>query len=97
MAELFELLAVTAGADIPDLIPPSPPWMREAACRHADPALFFPERTDNVAAAVAGARVICGSCPVSGECLRWAVDNDESGVWGGTTERERRRVPRSAA
>jgi WhiB family redox-sensing transcriptional regulator len=67
-----------------------PAWMKRAACRGEDPALFFPTRGVN-AATMAKTRAICASCPVRAECLDYArVTVDTMGVWGGTTERERR-------
>lgn len=66
-------------------------WMDRAACVGADPELFFPARgkTDDVAVA----KAICRSCPVSTDCLEHALVNGERhGVWGGKSERERRRL-----
>jgi WhiB family transcriptional regulator, redox-sensing transcriptional regulator len=67
-----------------------------AACRRADPELFFPPTEITVARAqVEAAKMVCRRCPVSGTCLSWALDNDqEAGIWGGTTEEERRRLRR---
>jgi len=60
-----------------------------------DPALFFPE--DGQEEWVAAARSVCGSCPVRGECLADALARDEQwGVWGGTSEQDRRRMRRAA-
>lgn len=71
------------------------PWQAAAACASVDPALFFPE--DGQEEWVAAARRVCGSCPVRGKCLADAVGRDEQwGVWGGTTEKERRQA-RAAA
>lgn len=65
-------------------------WMALGNCRNYDPAVFFP--SDGVG--VDRARKICNSgCPVAGQCLSYALDNHiEHGVWGGCSERERRRI-----
>jgi WhiB family redox-sensing transcriptional regulator len=64
------------------------PWASHASCRFADPELFFSDEGD------AGyALRICAGCPVSEECLAWAVATRATyGVWGGTTEEERRQL-----
>jgi WhiB family transcriptional regulator, redox-sensing transcriptional regulator len=64
-------------------------WMAEGLCRNYPPAAFFP--SDGVG--VDRARKICGGCPVADTCLEYALDNRiDHGVWGGTSERERRRI-----
>lgn len=64
-------------------------WMDEGSCRDLDPALFFP--SDGVGVDVA--RRICAGCPVRGACLEFALANRiDHGVWGGASERERRRI-----
>jgi WhiB family transcriptional regulator, redox-sensing transcriptional regulator len=66
-------------------------WRDHAACRDADPDLFFPIGTAGESLLqIDEARQICRACPVCGPCLRWAVDSGSAGVWGGTTEDERR-------
>lgn len=68
------------------------PWMREARCSHLDPGEFFP--SDGVGVEVA--KRICAECPVRVECLEYALEfRIEHGVWGGTSERERRRILRA--
>lgn len=71
-------------------------WRDSAACRTADPELFFPIGTGDVALAQErAALVVCRRCPVREECLQQALSagiND--GVWGGTGEAERRRMLR---
>jgi WhiB family transcriptional regulator, redox-sensing transcriptional regulator len=71
--------------------PGSEHWSARAACRDADPELFFPVGHSAIAELQAAiALQICAICPVRRRCLRWALDHDEiSGVWGGTTEAER--------
>jgi len=67
-------------------------WRASAACRHADPGLFFPAGTaGQMAAQVERAKRICGGCPVRAVCLDRAIAAEaQIGVWGGTTEGERR-------
>jgi WhiB family redox-sensing transcriptional regulator len=66
-------------------------WRDHAACRDADPDLFFPIGTSGASLLqVDQAKQLCRTCPVCGPCLRWALDNGDAGVWGGTTEDERR-------
>lgn len=78
------------------LLPERPRWMARAACLHADPELFFPERRDRHAPRAA--KAVCGGCPVLRECRDYALaDETLVGIWGGTTERERRALRREAA
>ncbi|HEY2220879.1 WhiB family transcriptional regulator [Actinomycetospora sp.] len=67
-----------------------------AACRDHDPELFFPIGTEGPGAEQAtAAKYICGTCPISSACLRWALDTgQEAGVWGGTSEEDRRDMRR---
>lgn len=67
-------------------------WRAYAACRHADPGLFFPVGTDLAAhVQVSRAKLVCAGCPVRSACLDWALANGrETGVWGGTAAGERR-------
>ena len=69
-------------------------WRDDAACRDADPELFFPDGDIRSARAqVKRAKLICRGCPVSATCLSWALaDGQEAGIWGGLTEDERRRL-----
>ena len=73
-----------------------PDWRVSAACRDADPELFFPDSDIRAARAqVKTAKLICRSCPVSATCLNWALTSgQEAGIWGGLTEDERRRLYR---
>lgn len=69
-------------------------WQKRAACLEADPELFFPERGYSSAAA----KAICATCPVIAECLAYALaTHQQFGTWGGTTERERRKLRRQSA
>jgi len=66
-------------------------WMAEGNCRDEPPGTFFP--SDGVGVEVA--RRICATCPVQGFCLEYALRNRiDHGVWGGASERERRRIAR---
>ncbi len=71
-------------------------WRIDAACRDADPDLFFPIGTGDAAVEQAAtAKRYCESCPVAQECLIFAVTtSQEYGVWGGLDEEERRDVRR---
>jgi WhiB family redox-sensing transcriptional regulator len=70
-----------------------PAWMDRAQCRDEDRALFFP----SVGSSSTKARVVCSTCPVRQECLDFALaDNELTGVWGGTTTQERKKL-RTAA
>lgn len=66
-------------------------WMARGKCRDLPPSLFFP--SDGVGVEVA--RKICAECCVREECLEYAVSQRiDHGVWGGASERERRRIAR---
>jgi WhiB family redox-sensing transcriptional regulator len=67
-------------------------WSLAAACRRADPELFFPVGTTGPSAGqIAQAKEICRTCPVRTPCLGWALQSGiDYGIWGGTTETERR-------
>jgi WhiB family redox-sensing transcriptional regulator len=66
-------------------------WQDYANCRGADADLFFPER----GASTRKAKAICSECQVRAQCLDFAIEIGEKfGIWGGMSERERRRVRR---
>ncbi len=69
-------------------------WRDEAACRDMDPDLFFPIGTTGPALdQIEAAKGICRACPVRHFCLEYALStNQEAGVWGGTSEDERRKL-----
>jgi WhiB family redox-sensing transcriptional regulator len=70
-------------------------WWKGAACQSADPDLFFPVSEKGRAGAdVARARRVCMSCPVQAPCLDYALSTYPDGIWGGTTEDERKRLRR---
>ena len=66
-------------------------WRSAAACRSADPDLFFPiSATDPATRQIARAKTICAACRVRRECLAFALRTEQvHGIWGGTTEHER--------
>jgi WhiB family redox-sensing transcriptional regulator len=71
----------------------NPSWREFARCRGVDPEVFYPVSDDDEAAEEA--KSICAACPVREPCLEFALSTREkNGVWGGLTERERRRVLR---
>ena len=68
-------------------------WQEDALCAHTDPEAFFPEKGGSTR----DAKKICSQCSVRSECLEYALKNDERfGIWGGLSERERRRLRRRA-
>ena len=72
---------------------PPEPWMERAVCRveRIDPAVFFPNSADDVELA----QRFCWRCPVRDDCLDYALRSGEHfGVWGGKSERARRRMRR---
>jgi WhiB family transcriptional regulator, redox-sensing transcriptional regulator len=74
-------------------------WRADAACRDADPDLFFSDDDNRFARDhVKTAKLICRGCVVSATCLNWALaSGQEAGIWGGLTEDERHRLHRRAA
>jgi WhiB family redox-sensing transcriptional regulator len=71
-------------------------WRHQSLCRDEDPELFFPIGTTGPAAyQVEQAKLVCRRCSVVEDCLSWALETaQESGVWGGTSEDERRALRR---
>jgi WhiB family transcriptional regulator, redox-sensing transcriptional regulator len=68
-------------------------WQSESLCAQTDPEAFFPEKGGSTR----DAKKICGSCEVRSECLEYALQNDERfGIWGGLSERERRKLRKRA-
>jgi WhiB family transcriptional regulator, redox-sensing transcriptional regulator len=68
-------------------------WQDRALCAETDPEAFFPEKGGSTREA----KKICTGCEVRAECLEFALSNDERfGIWGGLSERERRRLRRRA-
>ncbi|MGH3986724.1 MAG: WhiB family transcriptional regulator [Pseudonocardiaceae bacterium] len=73
-------------------------WRHRAVCREEDPELFFPVGTSGPALLqTAEAKTVCQGCPVSFECLKWALaTGQDHGVWGGMSEDERRAMKQRA-
>jgi WhiB family redox-sensing transcriptional regulator len=68
-------------------------WQERALCAQTDPEAFFPEKGGSTREA----KRICSTCEVRSECLEYALEHDERfGIWGGLSERERRRAKRRA-
>lgn len=64
-------------------------WTEQAVCASVDPELFFPEKGGTTAPA----KRVCRGCPVTTECLEWALTaHMHFGIWGGLSERERRKL-----
>jgi len=75
----------------PGMTPEDPGWQELALCAQTDPEAFFPEKGGSTREA----KRVCQSCEVRQECLEYALGNDERfGIWGGLSERERRRLKR---
>ncbi|MBA8816641.1 WhiB family redox-sensing transcriptional regulator [Microbacterium halimionae] len=69
-------------------------WQTDALCSQTDPEAFFPEKGGSTR----DAKRICTSCDVRSQCLEYALQNDERfGIWGGLSERERRKLKRRAS
>lgn len=68
-------------------------WQERALCAQTDPEAFFPEKGGSTREA----KKVCSGCEVRRECLEYALENDERfGIWGGLSERERRKLKRRA-
>ena len=74
-------------------------WREQALCRDTDPELFFPVGTTGKALAqIDEAKQVCDECPVSAPCLDFALEtNQDSGIWGGLSEEDRRTIRRQRA
>jgi WhiB family transcriptional regulator, redox-sensing transcriptional regulator len=80
--------------DLPDQVSPPDHWQELSACYGLDPEVFFPTTEEEAGLALS----YCSHCQVREVCLAWAVRNGERyGVWGGTTEQQRRRLIRQVA
>ncbi len=90
-ADMLELHA--ARKDLSEHIPiPAPyAWVDQAMCKDISTKEFFPEDGEGVKVI----QKVCGGCAVRAECLEYALENRiEHGVWGGASERERKRILR---
>lgn len=69
-------------------------WMDDALCAQVDPERFFPEQGQSTR----DAKSVCAACDVRAQCLEYALrNNEEHGVYGGLSERERRQLRRRSA
>jgi WhiB family redox-sensing transcriptional regulator len=88
--EVFQVadMALVPLSDVEEL-----EWQERALCAQTDPEAFFPEKGGSTREA----KKVCLSCEVRVECLEYALSQDERfGIWGGLSERERRRLKRKA-
>ena len=94
MQELVIITSRTAVAGNGDEeLPSELEWQARALCAQTDPEAFFPEKGGSTREA----KRVCMSCEVRVQCLDYALENDERfGIWGGLSERERRRVKKHA-
>ena len=79
---------------LPDLATDDATWRDSALCAQTDPEEFFPDKGGTTREA----KRVCAACTVRTECLEYALDHGERfGIWGGLSERERRRLTRGNA
>lgn len=91
MTDIVRLLRMPADSEQAIWETEVPTWQRSANCLGVDPDLFFPERGGSTREA----KEVCRGCIVREDCLQYALDNSEKfGIWGGLSERERRRLRR---
>ncbi|MFP5486870.1 MAG: WhiB family transcriptional regulator [Acidimicrobiia bacterium] len=90
MSNLASTLALAAADDA---------WRDHALCSGTDPDLFFPVGTTGQAlVSIDHAKRVCAQCTVTSECLDFALEtNQDSGIWGGLSEEERRQIRRQRA
>ena len=70
-------------------------WREHASCAGYPNALFFPDIDDSDVEQVVRAKAVCAVCPVTEDCLEYALEtNQRSGIWGGTSEKERKSLRR---
>jgi WhiB family redox-sensing transcriptional regulator len=97
---LWEAAMTELSGNVPDAelasifgLPDEASWQERALCSQTDPEAFFPEKGGSTREA----KRICTGCEVKDECLEYALEHDERfGIWGGMSERERRRLRRRA-
>jgi WhiB family transcriptional regulator, redox-sensing transcriptional regulator len=86
-------LILIDGGEIDGSGPTELEWQERALCAETDPEAFFPEKGGSTREA----KRVCLTCDVRGDCLEYALTNDERfGIWGGLSERERRKLKRRA-
>ena len=89
-------ISLAHSAELADIfgLPEESGWQERALCSQTDPEAFFPEKGGSTREA----KRICTGCEVRSECLEYALEHDERfGIWGGLSERERRRLKRRTA
>jgi WhiB family redox-sensing transcriptional regulator len=93
--EMFERVAKRVASRPDD--GPDTSWRTVASCRDTDPELFFPIGTTGLAITqIEAAKAVCMGCAAQTQCLEFALrSNQDSGVWGGTSEEERRHLRRT--
>ena len=88
---IVSLVQDTFGIEVDDAAELS--WQDRALCAQTDPEAFFPEKGGSTREA----KKVCRTCEVRAECLDYTLEHDERfGIWGGLSERERRRLKREA-
>src|SRR5579863_42053 len=88
---MTNLMSDFVGADLTAIfgLPDESNWQERSLCSQTDPEAFFPEKGGSTREA----KKICVGCEVRSECLEYALAHDERfGIWGGLSERERRRL-----
>ena len=86
-------VVIEGGLEVGNDLAEEPDWQERALCAQTDPEAFFPEKGGSTREA----KRICSGCEVRAECLDYALAHDERfGIWGGLSERERRRLRRPA-
>lgn len=81
-------------AVVADLLGNAPAWQERSLCSQTDPEAFYPEKGGSTREA----KRICSRCEVKSECLEYALGHEERfGIWGGLSERERRKLKHRAA
>lgn len=96
LQELAAIVGLRGTAELDELadifgLPEETNWQERALCAQTDPEAFFPEKGGSTREA----KRICGGCAVRSQCLEYALEHDERfGIWGGLSERERRRLKR---
>jgi WhiB family redox-sensing transcriptional regulator len=90
---VHELQVVVLHGEVGEELPAELQWQERALCAQTDPEAFFPEKGGSTREA----KRVCMTCEVRVDCLDYALANDERfGIWGGLSERERRRMKRRA-
>ena len=94
MAEVIPLVPGIDGFCVDDADDRGLAWQDRALCAQTDPEAFFPEKGGSTREA----KKVCRVCEVRTECLEYALEHDERfGIWGGLSERERRRLKKLAS